>query len=91
VTHGFTSLPKEGVLRIFPPLKIRRLRPGLNPRTWAPEASTNLCLLVSPEENKSKKQNKSNRFVKEEILATLKQGGNTAHASAEKLRFKALL
>jgi hypothetical protein len=33
-THGFTSLPKEGVLRIFPPLKIRRLRPGLNPRTW---------------------------------------------------------
>jgi hypothetical protein len=28
-TYGFTSLPKEGVLRIFPPLKIRRLRPGL--------------------------------------------------------------
>ena len=39
-THGFTSLPKEGVLRIFPPLKIRRLRPGLNPRTWVPKAST---------------------------------------------------
>jgi hypothetical protein len=39
-THGFTSLPKEGVLRIFPPLNIRRLRPGLNPRTWVPEAST---------------------------------------------------
>jgi hypothetical protein len=39
-THVFTSLPKEGVLRIFPPLKIRRLRPGLNPRTWVPEAST---------------------------------------------------
>jgi hypothetical protein len=38
--HGFTSLPKEGVLRIFPPLKIRRLRPGLNLRTWVPEAST---------------------------------------------------
>jgi hypothetical protein len=37
-THGFTSLPKEGVMRIFPPLKIRRLRPGLNPRTWVPEA-----------------------------------------------------
>jgi hypothetical protein len=33
-THGFTSLPKEGLLRISPPLKIRRLRPGLNPRTW---------------------------------------------------------
>jgi hypothetical protein len=33
-TNGFTSPPKEGVLRIFfPPLKIRRLRPGLNPRT----------------------------------------------------------
>jgi hypothetical protein len=39
-THGFTSLPKEGMLRIFPPLKIRRLRPGLNPRTSVPEAST---------------------------------------------------
>jgi hypothetical protein len=39
-THGFTSLPKESVLRIFPPLKIRRLRPGLNSRTWVPEAST---------------------------------------------------
>jgi hypothetical protein len=39
-THGFTSLPKEGVLNIFPPLKIRRLRPDLNSRTWVPEAST---------------------------------------------------
>jgi hypothetical protein len=39
-THGFTSLPKEGVLRIFPPLEVRRLRSGLNPRTWVPEAST---------------------------------------------------
>jgi hypothetical protein len=39
-THGFTCLPKEGVLRIFPPLKIRRLRPDLDPRTWVPEAST---------------------------------------------------
>ena len=39
-TDGFTSLPKEGVLRIFSPLKIRRIRPGLNPRTWVPKAST---------------------------------------------------
>jgi hypothetical protein len=39
-THGFTSIPKEGVLMIFPPLKIRRLWPGLNLRTWVPEAST---------------------------------------------------
>jgi hypothetical protein len=39
-THAFTFLPKEGVLRIFPPLKIRRLRPGLNLRTWVKEAST---------------------------------------------------
>jgi hypothetical protein len=39
-THGFTSLPQEDVLTIFLPLKIRRLRPGLNPRTWVPEAST---------------------------------------------------
>ena len=37
---GFTSPPKEGVLRIFSPLKIRRLRPGLNPRTWVPKVST---------------------------------------------------
>ena len=41
-TDGFTSPPKEGVLRIFSSLKIRRLRPVLNPcyvkkglRKWA--------------------------------------------------------
>jgi len=39
-TDGFTSPPKEGGLRIFSPLKIRRLWPGLNPRTWVPKAST---------------------------------------------------
>ena len=40
-TEGFTSPPKEGVLRIFFALKkIRRLRPGLNPRTWILKAST---------------------------------------------------
>jgi hypothetical protein len=39
-THGFTSLPREGMLRIFPPLKIQRLRLGLNPLTLVPEAST---------------------------------------------------
>ena len=39
-TNGFTSLPKEGVLRIFSTWKIRRLRPGLNPRTLVPKAST---------------------------------------------------
>ena len=38
-TDGFTSPPKEGVLRIFSPWKIQRLRPGLNPRTWVPKAS----------------------------------------------------
>ena len=39
-TDGFTSLPKEGVLRIFSPWKIRRFRPCLNPRIWVPKAST---------------------------------------------------
>ena len=39
-TDGFTSPPKDGVLRIFSPWKIRLLRPGLNPRTWVPKAST---------------------------------------------------
>ena len=40
-TDGFTSPPKEGVLRVFFfALKIRRLRPGVNPRTWVPKAST---------------------------------------------------
>jgi hypothetical protein len=39
-TDGFTSPPKEGMLRIFFfAQKIRRLQPGLNPRTWVPEAS----------------------------------------------------
>jgi len=39
-TNGFTSSLKEGVLRIFFALKIGRLRPGKNPRTWIPKAST---------------------------------------------------
>ena len=39
-TNGFTSFPKEGVMRIFSPWKIRQLRLGLNPRTWVPKAST---------------------------------------------------
>ena len=39
-TDGFTYPPKECVLKIFSPLKIRRLRPGLNPRTWVPKART---------------------------------------------------
>ena len=39
-TNDFTSPPKEGVLRIFSPWKIRRLRPGLNPLIWVPKAST---------------------------------------------------
>ena len=39
-TNSFTSSPKEGVLRIFSPWKIRWLQPGLNPWTWVPKAST---------------------------------------------------
>jgi len=39
-TDGFTSTLQEGVLRIFSPLNIRRLRPGLNPLTWVIKAST---------------------------------------------------
>ena len=39
-TDGFTPPPKEGVLRVFFALKIRRLRPGANPRTWVPKANT---------------------------------------------------
>ena len=27
------------MLRIFTPVKIQRLRPGLNPQSWVPEAS----------------------------------------------------
>ena len=51
-TNGFTSLPKEGVLRIFSPWKIRRLRPGLNQRTWIPkdvqEYKSYLCSAQRP-------------------------------------------
>jgi hypothetical protein len=32
--------PEEGMLKIFTSVKIQRLRPGLNPRPWVPEAST---------------------------------------------------
>jgi hypothetical protein len=39
-TSGFTSQPKEGVLRIFIALKNPSPRPGLNPRPLGPVAST---------------------------------------------------
>ena len=39
-TNGFTSLPKEGVLRIFSPRKIQRLRPGLNLGTKGQHATS---------------------------------------------------
>ena len=39
-TDGFTSPLKEGVRRIFSPLKIRRLRPGFKLRTWVLKANT---------------------------------------------------
>ena len=39
-TDGFISPPKEGVLRIFSPLKIRRIRLALNPRTSVLKVST---------------------------------------------------
>jgi hypothetical protein len=39
-TSGFTSHPKEGVLRIFIALKNPTSRPGLNPRPLGPVAST---------------------------------------------------
>jgi hypothetical protein len=39
-TAGFTSPPKESVLGIFSPWKIRRVLPGSDPRTWVIEANT---------------------------------------------------
>jgi hypothetical protein len=45
---GFTSPPKEGMLRIFFARKIRRLQPGLNPRTRVPEASMLTTRPVKP-------------------------------------------
>jgi hypothetical protein len=39
-TSGFTSHPKEGVLRIFISLKTPSPRPGLNPRPLGTVAST---------------------------------------------------
>jgi hypothetical protein len=39
-TSGFTSHPKEGVLRIFIALKNSSSQPSLNPRTFGPVAST---------------------------------------------------
>jgi hypothetical protein len=39
-TGGFTSPPKEGMLRIFSPLKIWRLRPGVNLGTKSQHATS---------------------------------------------------
>ena len=57
-TDGFTSPPKEGVLRIFSPWKIRRLRLGLNPRTWVAKAST------LPLDHRSRKLSASESAIK---------------------------
>jgi hypothetical protein len=38
--NGFTSSPKEGVLRMFIALKNEQPRPGLNVRTLGPMTST---------------------------------------------------
>jgi hypothetical protein len=39
-TDGFTSPPKKACCRFLSPLNIHRPRPGLNPRTLGPMAST---------------------------------------------------
>jgi hypothetical protein len=64
-TDGFTSPPKEGGLRNFSPWKIRRLRPGLNPRTLpldhrlrCPKSSLKYSLFLSD----------LNKIVKHQIL-----------------------
>jgi hypothetical protein len=44
-TDGFTSPPKEGVLRIFSPLKFRRLRSGLN-RRISPWIYSQICAIT---------------------------------------------
>jgi hypothetical protein len=49
--EGFTSPPKEVVPRILSPLKIRHLRPGLNPRTLDLIVSKLLLLLLSESAN----------------------------------------
>jgi hypothetical protein len=36
------------MLRIFSPEKIRRFRPGANPRSWVPEASMLTTRLLKP-------------------------------------------
>ena len=43
IYEGFTSPPKEGMLRIFSPEK-----PGLNRRTWVPEDSMLTTRLLKP-------------------------------------------
>ena len=37
--------------RIFTPVKIQRLRPGLNPQTWVPEASMLTTRPPKPSDN----------------------------------------
>ena len=46
-TDGFTSPPKEGVLRIFSSLKIRRLRPGIVDYTSQQDFGTRKVYCVS--------------------------------------------
>ena len=50
------------MLRIFTPLKIQRLRPGLNPQTWVPEAS---MLTTRPPKPSKCEQNFSRKKIPE--------------------------
>jgi hypothetical protein len=69
---GFTPPPKEGVLRIFSPWKIRRLRPGLNPRTWVPKAST----LPLDHRSHSRFYIKQQQFMLAALVLSRGQSGN---------------
>jgi hypothetical protein len=59
---------RKACLRIFPLLKIRRLRPGLNPRTWVPEAST-----LAPRPPKPLTSNVTLRHIRFTTVAVEKQ------------------
>ena len=51
------------MLRIFTPVKIQRLLPGLNPQTWVPQASMLTTRPPKPSNYKQKFKRNTNRAV----------------------------
>jgi hypothetical protein len=62
------------MLRIFTSVKIQRLRPGLNPRNWVPEAS--MLITRPPKPSDIWLSNRSVNWVGQKVISFQSRNGN---------------